>query len=279
MINTFSKMHGLGNDFIVLDATHTPFDWSNERIRALADRHTGIGFDQLLIIEPAPHQAVDFAYRIFNSDGGEVEHCGNGARCFAKYVFDHGMAPRDRVLRVAVKKGLIDIHYAGEYDGSEHYRVNMGTPDFTAFTARQSDALYQPIAIDDVSARFGIVSLGNPHAVTTLPDVFSQNAHVQRIGAALQHHALFPARVNVGFMDIQSRDHIHLRVYERGVGETQACGTGACAAAAIGIARGELDHRVSVTLRGGTLIIDWAGGNAPLYMTGAAQTVYRGILP
>ena len=279
MIQHFSKMHGLGNDFIVLDATLTPFDWSQERIRALADRHTGIGFDQLLIIETAPAAHIDFAYRIFNRDGGEVEHCGNGARCFAKYVFDHGMASRERPLRVAVKKGLIDIHYAGEADGSEQYRVNMGSPDFTPFTAEQNSVLNQAIPLDGDTRHFGIVSMGNPHAVTPYRDVFTAGDDIARIGSALQQHPLFPERVNVGFMDIIDRTHIHLRVYERGVGETQACGTGACAAAAIGIAQGALDAHVHVTLPGGTLRIDWAGDDSPLYMTGAAQTVYHGQLP
>lgn len=277
-ITTFSKMHGLGNDFIVLDATRTPFDWSAERIRALAHRHTGIGFDQLLVIEAGDSRA-DFAYRIFNANGSEVEHCGNGARCFAKYLFDHHLAPRDRPLRVAVKKGILDIHYAG-YDGSaERYRVNMGMPDFTPFTAEQTDDLHQPVTIDGDTLPFGIVSMGNPHAVTRLADVFAENDRIARIGTALQSHPLFPEQVNVGFMDIITPSHIHLRVFERGVGETLACGTGACAAVAIGIARGELAHEVTVTLPGGELVIDWAGGNAPLYMTGPAQTVYHGQLP
>lgn len=277
-ITTFSKMHGLGNDFIVLDATRAPFDWSAARIAALADRHTGIGFDQLLIIEPAPHADADFAYRIFNADGSEVEHCGNGARCFAKYIFDRQLVPHDRPLRVAVKKGLIDIHYAGLDGDHEYYRVNMGAPDFTPFTAKQRDSLYQPIAHGSDTRHFGIVSMGNPHAVTTCADVFRADALVADIGRALQSHPLFPQRVNVGFMEIVNPGAIKLRVFERGVGETRACGTGACAAAAVGIARGDLAPQVSVSLPGGELRIDWQGGNAPLYMTGAAQTVYHGEL-
>lgn len=277
-ITTFSKMHGLGNDFIVLDAIRTPFDWSAERIRALSHRHTGIGFDQLLVIEAGDGRA-DFSYRIFNADGSEVEHCGNGARCFAKYLFDHHLAPRDRPLRVAVKKGILDIHYAG-YDGTdERYRVNMGMPDFTPFTAQQSDDLHQPITIDGDTRTYGIVSMGNPHAVTRLADVFTADSTIARIGSTLQNHSLFPEQVNVGFMDITTPHHINLRVFERGVGETLACGTGACAAVAVGIARGELAHNVTVNLPGGKLVIDWAGGNAPLYMTGPAQTVYHGQLP
>lgn len=277
-LNAFTKMHGLGNDFIVLDATRTPFDWPRERIAALADRHTGIGFDQLLIIEPARGADADFAYRIFNRDGGEVEHCGNGARCFAKYVFDRHMADRAKPLRVRVKKGLIDVSYAGVDGGVEQYRVNMGVPDFAPFTAAQRDSLYQPIVIDGQTHDFGIVSMGNPHAVMQCENVFAQDALVATVGQALQHHPLFPERVNAGCMEILNPAHIRLRVFERGAGETQACGTGACAAAAVGMARGVLAENVRVDLRGGTLRIAWAGGNAPLYMTGAAQTVYHGQL-
>lgn len=276
-ITTFSKMHGLGNDFIVLDATQTPFDWNAERIRALAHRHTGIGFDQLLVIEPATD--ADFAYRIFNADGSEVEHCGNGARCFAKYLFDHRLAPRERPVRVAVKKGHIDIHYAGIHNGEEWYRVNMGSPDFTPFTPAQHDTLRQAITLGDDTRHYGIVSMGNPHAVTELANLADNSDTITRIGAALQHHPLFPQQVNVGFMHIRDRSHIQLRVFERGVGETLACGTGACAAVAIGIARGDLDQDVHVQLPGGTLRIDWTGGTAPLYMSGPAQTVYHGQLP
>lgn len=277
-LSAFAKMHGLGNDFLVLDATRAPFDWSAERIAALADRYTGVGFDQLLIIEPAPDAHADFAYRIFNRDGGEVEHCGNGARCFAKYVFDHGMAPRDKPLRVQVKKGLIDVSYQGVMEGVEQFRVNMGAPDFAFFTAQQEDALHQKIVLADQTLDVGIVSMGNPHAVLQTENVFAQDALVAQVGQALQTHALFPERVNVGFMEIQDDAHIALRVFERGVGETQACGTGACAAAAVGMARGQLQNAVRVQLRGGELRIDWAGGDAPLYMTGAAQTVFHGQL-
>lgn len=277
-LNAFCKMHGLGNDFVVLDATQTPFDWSRERIIALADRHSGVGFDQLLIIEAPPDARADFAYRIFNSDGGEVGHCGNGARCFAKYVFDHGMAARDKPLRVLIKKGLIDVSFRGISGGLEQYRVNMGTPDFAFFTPAQSDALYQHIEIAGKTYPFGIVSMGNPHAVMQCADVFAQDAAVAQIGSALQTHPLFPERVNAGFMEIIDRQNIRLRVFERGAGETLACGTGACAAVAVGIARGQLDAGVHVGLRGGSLHIDWAGGSAPLYMTGPAQTVYHGQL-
>ena len=277
-IRTFSKMHGLGNDFILLNALQQPFDWPRARICALADRHSGIGFDQLLIIEPAPDAAHDFAYRIFNADGGEVEHCGNGARCFGKYLRDHSLHPLDRPLRVAVKRGSITIAYAGtDDDGCEQYQVDMGEPDFTPFTAAQIDRLYQPLNVTGHELQMGIVSMGNPHAVCVVEDVAT--APVAAVGAALQQHPLFPAAVNAGFMQILDRSHIRLRVYERGVGETQACGTGACAAVAVGIARGLLDNEVAVELPRGTLTIHWQGAGEPLYMTGAAATVYHGELP
>ena len=277
-IRQFSKMHGLGNDFIVLNALQQPFDWPRARICALADRHSGIGFDQLLIIEPAPDAAHDFAYRIFNADGGEVEHCGNGARCFGKYLRDHSLHPLDRPLRVAVKRGSITIAYAGtDDDGCEQYQVDMGEPDFTPFTAAQIDRLYQPLNVAGHELQMGIVSMGNPHAVCVVEDVAT--APVAAVGAALHQHPLFPAAVNAGFMQILDRSHIRLRVYERGVGETQACGTGACAAVAVGIARGLLDDEVQVELPRGTLTIYWQGAGEPLYMTGAAATVYHGELP
>lgn len=275
-IRTFSKMHGLGNDFIVLNALQQPFDWPHARICALADRHSGIGFDQLLIIEPAPDAAHDFAYRIFNADGSEVEHCGNGARCFGKYLRDHSLHPLDRPLRVAVKRGSITIAYVGTDSGGEQYRVDMGEPDFTPFTAAQSERLYQPVSAAGETLEMGIVSMGNPHAVCVVDDVAT--APVAAVGAALQQHPLFPAAVNAGFMQIRDRRHIRLRVYERGAGETQACGTGACAAVAVGIMRGLLDSEVQVELPRGSLTIQWQGTGQPLYMTGPAATVYHGEL-
>ena len=275
-IRTFSKMHGLGNDFIVLNALQQPFDWPRTRICALADRHSGIGFDQLLIIEPAPDAAHDYAYRIYNADGSEVEHCGNGARCFGKYLRDHSLHPLDRPLRVAVKRGSITIAYVGTDSGGEQYRVDMGEPDFTPFTSAQTERLYQPVSAAGETLEMGIVSMGNPHAVCVVDDVAT--APVATVGAALQQHPLFPAAVNAGFMQIRDRRHIHLRVYERGAGETQACGTGACAAVAVGIMRGLLDREVQVELPRGSLTIQWQGAGHPLYMTGPAATVYHGEL-
>lgn len=270
---TFTKMHGLGNDFIILDCREIPFDWTHAEIAALADRHCGIGFDQLLIIERPHTPDVDFTYRIFNADGGEVEHCGNGARCFGKYLSDRGLFAFSRPARVQVKKGIINIRRESE----KAYTVDMDVPDFTPFTDAQQSRLYQPIAIAGEERQFAILSMGNPHAVCTVED--TDTVPVETIGKALQTHPLFPERVNVGFMQILDRQHIRLRVFERGVGETQACGTGACAAAAAGIARGDLDSPVAVQVLGGTITIRWAGEGSSLTMTGEAASVYRGELP
>ncbi len=272
----FQKMHGLGNDFIVLNCLNQTFNWPREAIAYLASRHTGIGFDQLLIIEPAEQPGVDFAYRIFNADGSEVEHCGNGARCFGKYLRDHQLFDFFRPVVVAVKRGVIEIDYRGQQQGVDCFRVDMGVPDFSPFTAKQSSSLNQAIAFADLEMNFGIVSMGNPHAVATVENV--KTAPVREFGTYLQHHPLFPQRVNVGFMQLVDRNHIRLRVFERGVGETQACGTGACAAVAVGILRGELDHQVDVALPGGHLQIDWAGEGQPLYMTGPSESVFNGQL-
>lgn len=269
----FCKMHGLGNDFVVLDCRRQAFDWTSAEILSLADRYRGIGFDQLLIIENPRHPQVDFTYRIFNADGQEVEHCGNGARCFAKYLRDKQLFDFSRPVRVAVKRGIIEIRHMGQIEGKDEFCVDMGVPDFTPFTAAQNSELYQTIG----EQTFGIVSMGNPHAVCEVGD--SATAEVAAIGSALQKHPLFPEQVNVGFMQIIDEYHIKLRVFERGVGETQACGTGACAAAAVGIARGVLRSPVRVELKGGSLRIDWEGKNHALLMSGAAESVFEGQLP
>lgn len=276
-ITGFQKMHGLGNDFIVLNALDEPFDWSREKIIALSNRFTGIGFDQLLIVEPAPDETHDFAYRIFNADGGEVEHCGNGARCFAKFLHENHLFDFQRPVKVAVKRGSITIDYcATDEAGKALYRVEMGIPDFSPFTAAQSDCLYQPVIAAGGEWQMGIVSMGNPHAVVVVDDV--RSAPVVALGKALQQHHLFPQRVNVGFMQCLDRQHIRLRVFERGVGETQACGSGACAGVAVGIARGILDNHVTVCLTYGKLSVSWAGDGQPLYLTGPAETVFYGHL-
>lgn len=264
---TFAKMHGLGNDFIVIDARTQPFSLSQKRIAELAQRHTGIGFDQLLIIENPPTAEFDFAYRIFNADGSEVEHCGNGARCFAHYLRLHGLHDFAQPARVQVKRGRIELRYQGERDGESWYQVDMGVPRVFGDVALQS-------ALVDGSRDFCCVSMGNPHAVTWVDDC--DTAPVESWGKALQQHAHFPEQVNVGFMQQLSPERVRLRVFERGVGETLACGTGACAAVATGISHGKLQSRVSVELRGGELIIDWAGGESPLLMTGTAHLVFYG---
>lgn len=271
---SFYKMHGLGNDFLVLDCLKSAFCWSAEEIKKMADRRRGVGFDQLLVVEPPVSQEVDFTYRIFNADGGEVEHCGNGARCFGKFVRDRHYFDFTRPVRAAIAKGTIEIAYCGEENGQDLFEVLIATPDFSPFTAVQESALQQLIQIDDFSKEFGILSLGNPHAVCIVDDV--ENAPVHAIGQALQNHPLFPARVNVGFMQILHPQHVRLRVFERGVGETEACGTGACAAAIVGIARGVLRSPVRVALPGGALEVTWAGENTPVFLKGAAELVYRG---
>ena len=274
--DSFTKMHGLGNDFIVLDCLDHAFSWTKQEIVSLAERHTGIGFDQLLLIEAATTAETDFSYRIFNGDGSEVEHCGNGARCCGKYLRDHGLFDFSRPARLAIKRGQIAIAYCGEHGGVDHFQVEMGEPLFTAFTAAQESILTQAISFRGDVFSFATVSLGNPHAVTVVCDTAA--APVAELGAFLQTHPLFPEQVNVGFMEILDRGHIRLRVFERGVGETRACGSGACAAAAVGIACGLLDSGVGVTLPGGELQIAWQGSGRALFMTGAAQTVFRGTL-
>ncbi|UJF25458.1 diaminopimelate epimerase [Suttonella sp. R2A3] len=269
-------MHGLGNDFVVLNALGEPFDWSPGKITALADRYTGIGFDQLLVVEPTEQENLDFAYRIFNADGSEVEHCGNGARCFGKFVRDQGLCPERTNYRVAVKKGTIEIAYVDTRDEVDYFRVDMGEPDFTPLSAQQTSQLQQPITVGGRNEQGAIVSMGNPHVVLCCQSV--DTAPVATVGAALQDHSLFPEQVNVGFMQVLDRGHIRLRVFERGVGETQACGTGACAAVATGIAAGDLDSCVRVDLLRGSLEIFWQGVGHPLMMIGPAETVYHGEL-
>lgn len=262
-------MHALGNDFIVLNAIEQPFDWQKSDIVRLADRHSGIGFDQLLIVERSTK--ADFHYRIYNGDGTEVEHCGNGARCLGKYLQDNQLFDYHRPVLVSTKNRLIQIQRCSETE----YAVDMGQPDFSPLSAVQTDSLYQEIEFEGKVYQFGIVSLGNPHAVMVCESV--ETAPVAALGAYLQAHALFPEQVNVGFMQVISRRQIQLRVYERGAGETQACGTGACAAMAIGRTRGLLDNTVDVHLKRGKLCIDW-DGHTPLCMTGEAHTVYYGKL-
>jgi diaminopimelate epimerase len=268
----FSKMHGLGNDFVVIDGVRQSVHLTPEWVRFLADRHFGVGFDQLLLVEAAHQPDVDFRYRIFNADGGEVEQCGNGARCFARFARETGLTDK-REIRVATQKGVIALHL--ETDGQ--VTVDMGEPRFSPaeipFTSDGEHISYS-IDIDDGALEISVVSMGNPHAVQVVADV--DNAPVARQGPLIQSHPRFPARVNAGFMQVVDRGHIRLRVFERGAGETLACGTGACAAVAAGIRRGLLDSPVVVATRGGLLTIAWRGTGHPVWMTGPAVTVFTG---
>ncbi|GAM63969.1 diaminopimelate epimerase [Vibrio ishigakensis] len=268
----FSKMHGLGNDFMVVDCITQNIFFFPELIRRLADRHTGVGFDQLLVVEAPYDPETDFHYRIFNADGSEVEQCGNGARCFARFVTMKGLTNKYSI-RVSTKKGKILLKLEGE----DQVMVNMGVPEFEPnkipFKAKQAEKTYI-LRAGQHTLFCGSVSMGNPHVVTVVDDVATAN--VEEIGPLLESHERFPERVNAGFMQVLSRDKINLRVYERGAGETQACGTGACAAVAVGIQQGLLDSSVEVSLPGGKLRIDWQGEGKPLFMTGSATHVFDG---
>ncbi|MEW6648287.1 MAG: diaminopimelate epimerase [Pseudomonadota bacterium] len=268
----FVKMHGLGNDFVVIDAYRRDVRLNSAQVRFLADRRFGIGCDQLLMVEKPTQGGVDFRYRIFNADGGEVEQCGNGARCFARFVRDEGLTAKDAIV-VETASGVITLYV----EASGEIRVNMGAPRFDPqqipFTA-DAEADKYPLEVGREPLAIGAVSMGNPHAVLRVEDVAT--AEVERLGPLLESHPRFPRRVNVGFMQIVDRRHIRLRVFERGAGETLACGTGACAAVAVGRRWGELDETVRVDLPGGSLTIRWDGGNQPLWMTGPATRVFQG---
>ncbi len=268
----FTKMHGLGNDFVVLDAIAHPVALTPEQLRFIADRHFGIGCDQILQVEVPRQPDTDFYYRIFNADGGEVEQCGNGARCFVRYVHDKRLTAKTRI-RVGTLSGVIVPRL--EPDGQ--VTVDMGIPEFEPpkipFEAGRR-ALTYLLDVDGKQLEISALSMGNPHAVQIVPDV--DTAPVISQGPLIEWHPRFPQRVNAGYMQIVDRAHIRLRVYERGAGETLACGTGACAAVAAGITRGLLDAQVRVTTRGGDLGISWAGEGAPVLMTGPAVTVFEG---
>ncbi|MCP5143872.1 MAG: diaminopimelate epimerase [Gammaproteobacteria bacterium] len=272
----FTKMQGLGNDFVVVDAIRQPVALTAEQVRALADRHFGIGCDQLLLLEPSALKGVHARYRIFNADGGEVEHCGNGVRCVAHYLLAERLASGSPVC-VELFSGGDVVEIVATDDGM--YRVDMGEPMFEpdaiplAMPARTPT--YQ-VELEGASVEFASVSMSNPHAVVTVADV--STAPVASWGPKLESHAVFPARVNVGFMQVVGPNEIRLRVFERGAGETLACGTGACAAAATGIANGTLQSPVAVDLPGGRLKIEWAGPGHRLYMTGPAVRVFEGVV-
>ncbi len=271
----FTKMHGQGNDFVVVDAFSNPIELSPRQVRALADRHFGVGCDQVLVVEKPLREGCDFRYRIFNADGGEVEQCGNGARCFADFVHHAGLASK-RTIRVETLGGVIEPTL--EDDGT--VTVNMGAPRFAPgeipFEA-PAEALTYVLNIDQHAREITALSMGNPHAVQVVPDV--ERAPVEQDGPLIEHHPRFPRRVNVGFMQIIDRTHIRVRVWERGAGETLACGTGACAAVVTGIRRGLLDETVQVATRGGDLTVTWLGNQnpqAPVMMRGATSRVFTG---
>ena len=268
----FSKMHGLGNDFMVIDNVTQNVFFSKEKIQQLANRNFGIGFDQLLMVEPPYDPEQDFHYRIFNADGSEVEQCGNGARCFARFVKQKGLINRNKIV-VSTKAGKMVLYL--EKDGQ--VTVNMGKPDFVPanipLKANKQENTYI-LRLDDKTLFCGAVSMGNPHCVIEVEDV--DTADVLDIGPLVESHERFPERLNVGFMQITNEWHIRLRVFERGSGETLACGSGACAAVAIGQIQGKLSKDVRVDLPGGTLRIRWPGPDSVLKMTGPAEHVYDG---
>ena len=268
----FTKMHGLGNDFVVIDAINQSVFLTTEQIQQLADRHTGIGFDQLLLVETASTPAADFRYRIFNADGGEVGQCGNGARCFMQFVHDHGLS-RKTTLQVETASGPLQLIRTD--DGQ--ITVDMGVPRLepmeVPFIAPARDLTYT-LETNDIPLEIAAISVGNPHAVLLVDTVAS--APVTELGPLIECHPRFPERVNVGFMEIVDADTIRLRVYERGAGETRACGSGACAAVVAGRLWGRLSAEVKVLLNGGELVVSWRGEGQPVLMTGPATTVYQG---
>ena len=258
----FTKMQGAGNDFVVLDCTREPFALSTDQLKKLAHRHFGIGCDQILVVEPPQAAGADFRYRIFNADGGEVEQCGNGARCFVKFVHARGLTQKQEIA-VETLGGTIRPRL--EPDGE--VTVDMGTP---------TRPVQEKLNVNGRHIEVSILSIGNPHAVQLVPDVAS--APVTTQGPLIELHPRFPNRVNAGYMQVLGRHGIALRVWERGAGETLACGSGACAAVVAGIARRLLDSPVQVETRGGTLTIAWAGGDNPVQMKGPATTVFEGTI-
>lgn len=272
MLMKFTKMHGLGNDFVVIDAVTQNVRTTASMVRRLADRKTGIGCDQVLIIEPPSAVDVDFNYRIFNCDGAEVEQCGNGARCLARFVHDRQLTGK-KSIKVQTSNRVMTLNLISK----NLVAVDMGIPELDPpaipFQASEPAPLYD-IEVNGQVQRIAAVSMGNPHAVVTVADV--ETAPVAELGAALESHERFPNRVNVGFMQIVDRSEIKLRVFERGVGETEACGSGACAAAVAAIQQQLVDSPVTVHLTRGSLKIDWKGSGHPLIMSGPAKTVFHG---
>jgi len=271
----FTKMQGLGNDFMVVDAINQRVEFSTEQVQKWADRHFGIGFDQLLIVEAATQEQVDFRYRIFNADGSEVEQCGNGARCFARFVYDRGLTEKTEIV-VETASGIIVLYV----EDQGLVKVNMGQPNFEPSSLpfeTEGKAAEYPLQVNGETLLMGAVSMGNPHVVLPVDDIDS--APVETFGAAVESHPRFPERVNVGFAQGVDRQHIRLRVYERGAAETLACGTGACAAMCVLRNWGQVDDDVRVSLPGGDLFIQWDGKpDSVVWMTGPAMTVFEGVI-
>lgn len=272
---TFTKMHGLGNDFVVIDGVTSPFDLTNDQVRFLGNRHTGVGFDQLLVVAPATEAGHDFSYLVFNADGGQVENCGNGARCLLKFIRDKGLSDKSDFTLQLINGTL---HCRLEDNGD--VTVDMGAPEFEPekipFIAESQDATYPLELPNGENLVVSALSMGNPHAVLTVDDV--DRAPVGDWGPLIENHEKFPNRVNAGFMQVMNAGTIRLRVHERGAGETLACGTGACAAVVAGIRQGVLEHSVEVQLHFGSLSINWEGGDSPVLMTGPATTVFEGSI-
>ena len=273
MLLRFTKMHGIGNDFVVLDLISQRFNLQEEHVRMFADRRLGIGCDQVLVVETPRQPDVDFRYRIYNCDGGEVEQCGNGARCFARFVRDKKLTGK-KTIRVETSSGIIELAVMEDHQ----VEVNMGEPILSPaeipFTTEEAQCGVYSIEVNGQRCEIGAVSMGNPHSVMLVDDV--DTADVETLGPAIESHSQFPQRVNAGFMQIVSRNEINLRVYERGAGETLACGTGACAAVVSGIVRGLLDQQVITHLPGGSLTIEWRGEGHPVMMTGPATNGFEG---
>lgn len=272
MLLRFTKMHGLGNDFMVLDLISQHAHIQPKHARQWGDRHTGVGFDQLLIVETPSNPDVDFRYRIFNSDGSEVEQCGNGARCFARFVFDKRLTVK-KVIKVETKGGIIELRLRND----NQVTVDMGAPRLEPkqipFEA-DAEAISYPVQVEGRTVELAAVSMGNPHGVLRVDNV--DTAPVHELGPKLEHHPRFPNRANIGFLQVIDEHRARLRVWERGAGETQACGTGACAAVVAGIRQGWLNSPVQIELPGGLLDIEWAGPGKPVLMTGPAVRVYEG---
>ncbi|WP_168407826.1 diaminopimelate epimerase [Acinetobacter indicus] len=274
MFLEFTKMHGLGNDFMVVDLISQRAYFDSLTIQRLADRHFGVGFDQLLVVEPPDVPNADFKYRIFNADGSEVEQCGNGVRCFARFVHERQLTSKTKI-KVQTKAGIVEP----ELGQNGWVRVNMGQPKFLPqeipFIADEPDNLYDLMLANEEKLSIDVVNMGNPHAVTIVQDILT--ADVACLGPQIESHERFPQRVNAGFMQILDEQHARLRVFERGVGETLACGTGACAAAVSGMRRGVLSSKVEIELAGGKLQIEWKEGDV-VWMTGPTANVYEGRL-